>query len=192
MCWVALDRAVRLADAGALGPDARAAVPGWTRERERVRETVLREAWDPDRRVLRGTLDNGDPWLDTAVLLLPAVGFLDAGDPRMTRTVERIREELGEGGLLRRSSAPDDDDTGFLICSGWLAGCLAQAGDLEGAEEVLDELAACANDLGLLAERAQFGTRAPAGNFPQALSHVGLVNASSTIRLEEEARAAAA
>jgi len=192
MCWVALDRAVRLGRGGALGPDAAGRVADWARERERVREAVLRQAWDPDRRTLRGTLDGGDPWLDAAVLLLPAFGFLPAGDPRMLGTVARIRSELGEGGLLRRSSARDDDDTAFLICSGWLADCHARAGELERAEEVLAELAGCANDLGLLAERAQFGTRAPAGNFPQALSHVGLVNASSTIRIEEEARAAAA
>jgi GH15 family glucan-1,4-alpha-glucosidase len=193
MCWVALDRAVRLARGGALGPDA-AGRPAarWARERERIREAVLREAWDPGRRTLRGTLDGEDPWLDTAVLLLPAFGFLAADDPRMLETVARIREELGDGGLLRRSSAPDDAGTAFLICSGWLADCHARAGELDRAEEVLDEMAACANDLGLLAERAEFGTRAPAGNFPQALSHVGLVNASSTIRLEEEARAAAA
>ena len=192
MCWVALDRAVRLARGGALGPEAPARVAAWARERERVHEAVLRDAWDPERRTLRGTLDGGDPWLDTAVLLLPAFGFLPADDPRMLGTVRRIREELGDGGLLRRSSAADDRDTAFLICSGWLADCHARAGELDRAEAVLDELTGCANDLGLLAERAQFGTRAPAGNFPQALSHVGLVNASSTIRLEEEARAAAA
>ena len=192
MCWVALDRAVRLAGGGALGPDAAGRVADWTRERDAIRAAVLREAWDPARRTLRGTLDGGDPWLDTAVLLLPAFGFLPADDPRMAGTVRRIREELGDGGLLRRSSAGDDSGTAFLICSGWLADCHARAGELDRAEEVLDEMAACATDLGLLAERAQFGTRAPAGNFPQALSHVGLVNASSTIRLEEEARAAAA
>jgi GH15 family glucan-1,4-alpha-glucosidase len=192
MCWVALDRAVRLARAGALGPAAGGRAGAWARERDRVHAAVLRDAWDPERRTLRGTLDGSDPWLDTAVLLLPAFGFLPADDPRMAGTVRRVREELGDGGLLRRSSSAGDRDTGFLICSGWLADCHARAGDLDAAEEVLDVLASCANDLGLLAERAAFGTRSPAGNFPQALSHVGLVTASSTIRLEEEARAAAA
>jgi GH15 family glucan-1,4-alpha-glucosidase len=133
-----------------------------------------------------------DPWLDTAVLLLPAVGFLDAGDPRMTRTVERIREELGEGGLLRRSSAPDGRRHGLPDLLGLAAGCRAQAGDLEGAEEVLDELAACANDLGLLAERRSSARARRPATSRRRCSHVGLVAGLVDHPPEEDARATAA
>jgi GH15 family glucan-1,4-alpha-glucosidase len=113
--------------------------------------------------------------LDASVLLLPLVGFLPAGDARMRCTIDAIERELGTGGLVRRWP---DDDSGFLICTFWLAECFAMAGDLERAEEWFMNAASYANDLGLMSEEAVPGGGPLLGNFPQAFSHVGLINAA--------------
>jgi alpha,alpha-trehalase len=187
MCWVALDRAVTLAGRGALGADALPArVAAWRRERDRVHAAVLDHAWDGARERFADALDDDGGGLDTAVLLMPSVGFLPADDPRLRATVAAVEAELGDGsGLVRRSSLQDPDDTAFLICTGWLADCHARAGDTATARERLDALLRCANDVGLLAERATFGAYEPMGNLPQALSHVGVINGAGVIAAAE-------
>jgi GH15 family glucan-1,4-alpha-glucosidase len=181
MCWVALDRAARLGER--LGPDARP--QHWRAEADRVRATVLRDAWSHERRAFAGTC--GGDRLDAAVLLAPAVGFVAADDPRMAQTASALQEALDDGGLLRRHEDLDDDGS-FLPATFWLAAWHAQAGDPERARAALERGMGCANDLGLLAEMA-LPTGVPLGNTPQALSHVGLVAAAA--RIEEAERAVA-
>jgi len=169
MCWVALDRAVDLAPR--LG--ARADPAAWAAARDDVRSAVLDQAWSERAGAYTGAFGSDD--LDASVLLLPVVGFLSADDARMRATIEAVERELGEGGLVRRWPG---DPSGFLICTYWLVECLVLAGRPERARSWFASATGHANDLGLLAEEADPSTGELLGNFPQAFSHVGLINAA--------------
>ena len=183
-CWVALDRAVRLADRlGARDRQAR-----WAAARDELRRTVLREGFDERRGAFTGAF--GSDHLDAGVLLLPLLGFVDGDDPRMTSTIAVLEDELGDGGLLRRWAGAEDG--AFLTASFWLAECHARAGRTDRAHEVFEQAAGAANDLGLLAEEVDPASGAPLGNFPQAISHVGLVNAAVALTEADSRQGAAA
>jgi GH15 family glucan-1,4-alpha-glucosidase len=169
MCWVALDRATRLAPL--LGD--RADPQRWSQTREHVKNAVLAKAWSEQAGAYTGAFGSDD--LDASVLLLPLVGFLDARDERMWATIEAIERELGDIGLVRRWP---DDPMGFLICTFWLVECLALGGELTRAEQWFATATSYANDLGLMAEEADPDRKELLGNFPQAFSHVGLINAA--------------
>jgi GH15 family glucan-1,4-alpha-glucosidase len=171
ICWVALDRGVRLADA--LGEHA--SPERWARAAEEVRAAVLQQGWSERRGAFAGTL--GGDELDAGVLLLPLVGFIPADDERMLRTIAAVDEALGDGGLHRRLEGRDEEGA-FLPVTFWLAACLALAGEVDRARAAFERAAGCANDVGLLAEMADPRTGAPWGNVPQALSHVGLITAA--------------
>jgi len=169
MCWVALDRAVQLADR--LGE--RADPQAWAKARDAVRAAVLAQAWSEAAGAYTGAFGSDD--LDASVLLLPIVGFLPAGDERMLATIETVERELGAGGLVRRWPS---DRSGFLICTYWLVECLSLAGQQERATAWFEGATAHANDLGLLSEEADPTSGELLGNYPQAFSHVGLINAA--------------
>jgi GH15 family glucan-1,4-alpha-glucosidase len=169
MCWVALDRAIRLAPR--LGPGADTV--RWTVARDEIRSAVLEQAWSDQAGWYAGAFASDD--LDASVLLLPVVGFLPATDERMWATIEAIERELGDGGLVRRWP---DDPSGFLICTFWLVECLALGGEVDRAERWFASALGYANDLGLLSEEGDVANGALLGNFPQAFSHVGLVSAA--------------
>jgi GH15 family glucan-1,4-alpha-glucosidase len=182
MCWTALDRAVRLAEL--LGAGDR--VEAWARTRDEIHVTVLREGWND--RVGAFTQSFGSGELDAANLMLPIVGFLPPGDPRILATVDAIAERLTDGsGLVYRYRTEGGVDGlagregTFLLCTFWLAQALAMAGQVARAREVFARAAAYANDVGLLAEEADPATGELLGNFPQAFSHIGLVNAAWAI-----------
>jgi GH15 family glucan-1,4-alpha-glucosidase len=130
-------------------------------------------AWSETTQAFCGAFESDD--LDASVLLLPLVGFLPATDPRMRATIDAVEQRLGQGGLVRRWS---DDPSGFLICTYWLVECLALAAEHERAETWFRSATYHANDLGLLSEEADPRTGEMLGNFPQAFSHVGLINAA--------------
>jgi GH15 family glucan-1,4-alpha-glucosidase len=188
MCWAALDRAIKLAPQ--LGEYAR--VDAWAAERDAIRDAVLERGWSESRQAYAQSFDSDE--LDAAALLMPLVGFLPATDPRMRSTIDAIARELTEDGMVLRYRNTDglnaDGLTGeegtFVICSFWLVSCLAQAGELERAQELFDRLAGFANDLGLLAEEVDAKTGELVGNFPQAFSHIGLITAAWQI---DQARA---
>lgn len=169
MCWVALDRAVRLAPL--LGDAAH--TERWAAARDEIREAVLTRGWHPEVGAFTGAF--GSDHLDASVLILPLVGFLPAGDPRMRATIDVVEKKLAYRGLVYRW---EGDTNGFVMCSYWLVECLALAGEVERALALFDEIGADANDLGLLAEQVDPDTGEQAGNFPQAFSHVGLINAA--------------
>jgi GH15 family glucan-1,4-alpha-glucosidase len=174
LCWVALDRALDMArDIGA----SPGQVTRWTAERAAVREAVLRDGWCERIGAWSGAF--GSDHLDASVLMLPLVGFLPAGDERMRRTVATLERELGRGELLQRWTGATDG--AFIPCSFWLANCLARAGEPERAIAVFEAARARGNDLGLLSEEIDLADGAPIGNFPQALSHVGLITAAASI-----------
>jgi len=179
-CWVALDRAVRLAPR--LGEHARDS--DWAAERDAVRDAILEDGWHGNRAAF--TQSFGSEQLDAAALLMPLVGFLPATDDRMRSTIEAIADELTEDGLVLRyrsvegvnaDGLPGDEGT-FVICSFWLVSCLAQLGEIDRATALFERLVSHANDVGLLAEEIDHRTGELLGNFPQAFSHVGLITAA--------------
>ena len=180
LCWVALDRAVRLAPK--LGEHAKA--PEWRRARDEIREAVLTRGWSESTRAYAQSFGSDD--LDAAALLMPLVGFVPATDERMRSTIEAIAGELTQDGLVLRyrneQGLNADGLTGeegtFVICSFWLVSCLARTGELERAQGLFDRLAGAANDLGLLAEEIDPEHGQQLGNFPQAFSHIGLITAA--------------
>lgn len=176
MCWVALDRAVRLA--GELGAQRKKAA--WARKRDQIHRAVLAEGWSERARAFTGAFGHDE--LDAAALMLPLVGFLPADDSRMRSTIEAVAAELGDGSLVRRRPG---EKNGFLVCSFWLVECLAMLGRTDRAVENFESLLRLANDLALLSEQAAPATGQLWGNFPQAFSHVGLINAAWRLTLAE-------
>lgn len=169
LCWVALDRGICLADR----LDAHDRLGRWREVRDEIHATILAEGWSEQAGAYTGAF--GSDQLDASVLLLPIVGFLPATDERMRATIDRIEDELGVDGAVRRWST---DPGAFLLTAFWLVECLALAGELERAEEWFERAAAHANDLDLMSEEVDPTTGAFTGNFPQAFSHIGLVNAA--------------
>ncbi len=175
MCWVALDRGVRLARDFGL----RAPVRRWAHEANELRAAVLADGVDKRRGNFVRAFD--DLSLDAALLLVPIVGFLPGDDRRVIRTIERIQAELTDGVLVRRYDADDDlpgKEGAFLPCSFWLAQALALAGEHAEAQRVFEGACDQANDLGLLPEEIDASSGTFLGNFPQGLSHIALVNAA--------------
>jgi GH15 family glucan-1,4-alpha-glucosidase len=182
MCWVALDRAVKLADR----LRATGRIEEWTKAQREIRETVLRDGWSEQAGAF--TQSFGSAGLDASNLMMPIVGFLPADDPRMLATIEAIGDRLTDDrGLVYRYRTEDGVDGlaggegTFLLCTFWLAQALAMAGRVEQAREVFERAAGYANDVGLLAEEVAPDTGELLGNFPQAFSHIGLVNAAWAI-----------
>jgi GH15 family glucan-1,4-alpha-glucosidase len=180
LCWVALDRAIELAELLEAGEER---VAGWRRARDEVHEAVLREGWDPEGRAFVQAF--GGTELDAGALMLPIVGFLPADDPRVLATVEAVERRLvDEQGLVRRYDRPGStdgvagDEGAFLLCTFWLAHALALAGEVDRAREVFERAAKRLTDVGLLAEEVDPRTGELLGNVPQAFSHIGLVNAA--------------
>jgi GH15 family glucan-1,4-alpha-glucosidase len=181
LCWVALDRAVKLAPH--LGEHADA--DRWASERDEIRAAVLERGWSVARGAYGQSYDSDE--LDAAALLMPIYGFLPATDPRMRSTIEAIARELTEDGLVLRyrneaegvnADGLEGEEGTFVICSFWLVSCLAKAGEVERARALFDRLVGHANDLGLLAEEIDGATGEQLGNFPQAFSHIGLITAA--------------
>ena len=121
--------------------------------------------------------------MDASLLLMPLVGFLPAEDPRMRSTVETIRRELMQGGLVRRQKAPSGKpaEGAFLACSCWMADCLRLDGRTDEAREQFERVLALRNDVGLLAEEYDVPGRCLAGNYPQALTHLAVVNTALSL-----------
>jgi GH15 family glucan-1,4-alpha-glucosidase len=178
MAWVALDRALKLADQ--IGAADRGDVLRWTVERERVRKAVLAEGVD-ERGVFVQEL--GGTALDASLLMVPLVGFLPADDPRVVATTDALVEQLGDGGFLHRYDPEQVDDGvggqegAFLLCSLWLAEVYALQHRLAEAQQTYEQVLGVANDVGLLSEMYDPSSGRLLGNLPQAFSHTGIVAA---------------
>jgi GH15 family glucan-1,4-alpha-glucosidase len=179
MCWVALDRALRLAEAGHL---PRHHESTWRRERQAIRDFIETHCWSD--RLGSYTREAGREELDASLLLGVLLGY-HAGEPgRLAATVETIRRELGSGPLLSRYSGEDGlrgGEGAFLCCSFWLADALARIGRREEATALMDELVSLANDVGLFAEEIDPVTHEFLGNTPQGLVHLALITAAVSI-----------
>jgi GH15 family glucan-1,4-alpha-glucosidase len=175
MCWTALDRGLRLAEACL----RQAPVDAWRACRDEIRTRIERDGYDAERGVFVQAFGSSE--LDASLLLLPIFDFVAYDDERMVRTVDAIREDLDDGGLLRRYRA-DDGQAGregaFVACSFWLVECLVRQGRLSEARQVFERAAGCGNDLGLFAEEFDPAERELLGNFPQGLSHLSHIAAA--------------
>lgn len=174
-CWVALDRAVRLHDAGQI---AVTHAGRWRHERDSVHDWVNRHCWSPSKRAY--TFYAGTADLDAATLLAGQIGF-DRGD-RLAGTVEAVRQELAVGPLVYRYTGMRDNEGAFVACSFWLVSALASLGRRAEATAQMEGAVALANDFGLLAEQMDPANRAALGNVPQGLSHLALINAAFAVQ----------
>jgi GH15 family glucan-1,4-alpha-glucosidase len=192
MCWVALDRAIALAE-DLRRPDK---VEEWAAARDEIHAEVTSQGWSDTAAAFTQSFGSDD--LDASNLMLPIVGFLPADDPRMKATIDAIAARLTDDkGLVYRYRTEGGvdglagDEGTFLLCTFWLAQAQAMAGDVDSARRTFERAAGYANDVGLLAEEVDPVTGEMLGNFPQAFSHIGLVNAAYAIGEAESRRTAA-
>jgi GH15 family glucan-1,4-alpha-glucosidase len=180
MAWVAIDRAVQAVEQfGLPGPVRR-----WRALRKRMHHEICQRAVDPARGCFVRAY--GSTELDASLLQLPLVGFLPPTDQRALRTVEAVQAELCEDGFVRRYRTDDQGaadglaggEGAFLACSFWLVDNLALAGRGNEAKRLFERLVDLRNDVGLLSEEYDPSRQRLIGNFPQAFSHVGLVNSA--------------
>ena len=182
-CYVALDRASKIARELGYDEDWRR----WEPVRKKIKSHILSEGWSEKKKAFAMVFGGED--LDAANLLMPLVGFLPAKDPKMSATIQRIREELSEEDLIYRYKMDDGQlgrEGAFTVCSFWMVDCLTRLGKLREAEGLLNQLTKRSNHLGLYSEEIDPKTGEALGNFPQAYTHMGLITAS--VHLEEARR----
>ncbi|HEX7683304.1 MAG TPA: glycoside hydrolase family 15 protein [Trinickia sp.] len=187
MAWVAFDRAIRSAEKFKLkGP-----IDRWRTIRERIHADVCEKGWNKERETF--TQVYGGDEVDASLLLMPLVGFLPPGDPRVASTMSAIEHDLTfEGFVLRYRTHKVDDgmppgEGTFLACSFWMVDNLALQGRMDEAHAMYERLVALVNDVGLLSEEYDPQTKRFTGNFPQAFSHVALVHTGLNLMRHEEA-----
>jgi GH15 family glucan-1,4-alpha-glucosidase len=182
MAWVAFDRAIKAVEQSGFGGP----VEKWRELRDEIHGEVLERGYDRGRNTFVQHYDGTA--LDASLLLMAEVGFLPPEDPRFRGTVEAIERELVEDGLVLRYRVGETEDGlageegTFLVCSFWLADAYTMIGRLDDAEALFERLLSLRNDLGLLAEEYHPRFRRQLGNFPQAFSHIGLVNTAYNLR----------
>jgi GH15 family glucan-1,4-alpha-glucosidase len=183
MCWVALERAVALADR----LDASDRVAEWKQIQDQIHEAIVTRGWSDRAQAFTQSFGSDD--LDASNLMMPLVGFLPADDPRILATIDATEAGLtDERGLVYRYRAHDGlegEEGTFLLCTFWLAQAMAVAGQPARARQVFERAAAFVNDVGLLSEEVDPENGELLGNFPQAFSHIGLVNAAWAISQAE-------
>lgn len=186
MAWVAFDRAIRsAAEFGMHGP-----VKEWEAQRAAIHEDVCRHGWDKQRQTFVQVY--GEPQLDASLLLIPAVGFLPPEDQRVISTINAIEHDLFEDGFVRRydtGATKDGLPPGegmFLACSFWLADAYHLTGRDADAKALFERLLALRNDVGLLSEEYDTAHRRLVGNYPQAFSHIALVNTAHNLTHTEK------
>ncbi|HEX7680492.1 MAG TPA: glycoside hydrolase family 15 protein [Thermoanaerobaculia bacterium] len=186
MAWSALDSAQRIAERCHMKIDEARV----EKAKGDIKEAVLTHGFDAKRNTFTGIFD--DEEVDASLLFIARVGFIDPTDPRMLGTIDAIRASLGHDGLIYRYDSRKTDDGlppgegVFLACTFWLVEAMALAGRVDEARTLFDDVIRHGNDAGLFAEEVDAGSGALLGNFPQALSHIALLNAA--LHLEEAAR----
>ena len=181
MCWVALDRAFQIAKILNMGDFA----VTWKKEANKIQEDVLQNGWKEEIQSFSQAYDNLD--MDSALLLMEAYGFISPEDERFKKTVAAVKQALFHKGLMFRYNNADDfgvPRSAFTICTFWLIRALYVTGEKEEARELFNRIITYGNHLGLFSEDLDFESKSQLGNFPQAYSHLALINTS--ILLSEE------
>lgn len=185
-CWVALDRAVKIASALNMKEDAK----DWTVIRDEVRRKIYEKGWNEKVKSFVQSYNSTE--LDSANLLMPQVKFIDGKDPKMISTINAIKKSLMiNDKFLYRYKTNDGlpgEEGAFLICSFWMVSCLTMAGKIGEAEKLLDSLLECSNHLGLFSEEINPNDGSMLGNFPQAFTHMGFITAATGIDVAKHTR----
>jgi GH15 family glucan-1,4-alpha-glucosidase len=186
MAWVCFDRAIKAVEKhGLKGP-----VDDWRRIRDEIHADICAKGFDRERNSFKAAYDDDD--LDASLLLLAQTGFVEASDPRFVGTVEAIEQVLLRHGFVMRYNTHETNDGlrpgegAFLACSFWLCDAYMSIGRHDDAKELFERLLAIRNDLGLLAEEYEPREKRQQGNFPQAFSHVGLINTAFNLTRGEK------
>jgi GH15 family glucan-1,4-alpha-glucosidase len=190
LCWVALDRLVEMHEAGYL----EVSVDLFRANRDEIRQEVETHGYNERIGSYTRTFDGEE--MDASLLTLPLYGYVEGTHPRMRSTCARIQEKLARGGLVYRYETGTDDglppgEGAFGICSFWAVECVARGGNVRAATRTFERLLSRANDVGLFAEEIDPDTGAALGNFPQAFTHIGLINAALTLADDRDEHALA-
>ena len=184
MCWVALDRALKLVKV--YGYDAETEL--WEREREAIRKEIMEKGWSEKKQAFVQSFDSED--IDASSLLMPVLGFIEGKDPKMISTIQAIEKELSvSDGLLYRYKSADGlagGEGAFLLCSFWLVDAFVFAGQKERAQKIFEKLLTLRNHVGLFSEEIDPKTKEFLGNFPQAYTHIGLINSAFYLSFDEK------
>ncbi|MGG5487225.1 glycoside hydrolase family 15 protein [Gaetbulibacter sp. PBL-D1] len=185
LCWVAVDKAIKVAEL--LNKTNK--IMKWKLIESEIREDIMQNAWNNDVKAFTQSYGSSD--LDASVLLMEPYGFIDARDPKYVSTVNAIERELSNDGLLYRYKNKDDfglPSSSFTICTFWFINSLYKIGEVQKAKKLFDKLLSYSNHLGLFSEDIDFKTKRLLGNFPQAYSHLALIetaiNLSNTTEQE--------
>ena len=181
LCWVAIDRAIKIADFLGKNKDK------WIVLREEIKNDIHEKAWNPS--VGAYTQFYGSDALDASVLLMEQYGFIDALDQRYINTVKATESELSYEGLLYRYKNKDDfgkPTSSFTVCTFWFINSLYKIGEVDKAKALFDQLLSYSNHLGLFSEDLDFKTKRLLGNFPQAYSHLALIDVAITFNKSKE------
>ncbi len=182
MCWTTLDRAIRLATTFHLAAD----LNFWERQAVEIRRAILERGFNPE--IGAFTQAFGSSTLDSSALAIPRVGFLPADDPRVISTVDKVRDQLSDNGLLYRYLNDDGlpgREGAFTLCTFWLVDALAGQGRISRAREVFERVVRHANDVGLLSEEIDPSSGQLLGNYPQGFTHLGLIRSAANIGAAE-------
>ncbi len=190
MCWVAMDRGIKLAT----DLKRNVQIDLWTKTRDNIRREIEQKGYDTKKGIFIQSFDNSI--VDAALLLLPLTGFVAYDDERMIRTTNAVMEQLSEDGLIRRYPPGIDEMEGeegaFLACSFWLAECLAGQNRMDEALRIFENALSTANDLLLFSEEYDAETHRMLGNFPQGLTHLSLISAAVALNQHDKEKTAAA
>ncbi len=183
MCWVALDRATDIAAYIGMKDYENQ----WKAEAQRIKEDVFTHGWNAEIQSFTQSYDSYD--MDSSLLLMEQYGFIKANDPRYISTVQRIKSELFHNGLMYRYKNSDDfgaPTSSFTICTFWLVRALYVTGKREEARDIFNQLLSYSNHLGLFSEDLDFTTKRQLGNFPQAYSHLALINTAALFSTDKQ------
>jgi GH15 family glucan-1,4-alpha-glucosidase len=182
MCWVAMDRASKIASL--LNKTLYAET--WRGIANDIKEDVLKKGWNKQLQTFTQTYFN--PELDASLLLMAEYGFIEPDDPKYEKTVIAVKDALLYKGLVYRYKTPDDfgkPTSSFTMCTFWLVQALFRIGRQEDAKGMFENLLSCGNHLGLFSEDIDFSTKRLLGNFPQAYSHLALINTAAMFSKEK-------